>query len=715
MKRHNELSSTWRSGSGHQKLAGNTCLATILFFFCFPEFPFAQEPKYPSTKVEVIRETLHGVELTDSYRWLEDQNSSETRAWIDAQNNYSNSLLKPLPGREAMKQRLSELLRTDTLGVPTERNGLYFFSKRKADQDLAAIYVRKGLRGPDEVLLDPHSLSADHTTSIDLLDISQDGSLVAYGIRRGGADEIEIRLMRVATRQQLSDELPRARYTGISIHPNNQEIYFSRFGPEGPRVYVHTLGKTPEADVEIFGKGYGPEKIIGLSLSEDGQYLIATIHYGSAAKKTEVYACDLLKGKQWIPIVTGIDARFLPDIGQDSLYLQTNWKAPNGRILKVDLRDPAQEKWREIIPESDATIVGFSAASGRVFVNFLKEVRSSVKVFTKEGKFLREIAFPAIGSVGGISGQWKNRQAFFSFSSFLVPATIYRYDANSQIQEVWAETKILFDASRFEVTQVWYNSKDQTRVPMFLVHSKDLQRNGKNPALLTGYGGFMQSLTPSFSPLAVYWVERGGIYAVPNLRGGGEFGESWHQAGMLEKKQNVFDDFIAAAEWLIKQNYTDSSKLAISGGSNGGLLVGAALTQRPELFRAVFCSYPLLDMIRYHRFLVAKFWVPEYGSSEDPDQFKILLAYSPYHNVKLETKYPAVLFVTGDSDTRVDPLHARKMTALLQASSGSDRPVLLLYDTKAGHSRGSTPVGKRIDELTDEISFLFWQLGVTPQ
>ncbi len=297
MKRHNELSSTRRSGSGHQKLAGNACLAMLLFFFCFYEFSFAQEQKYPSTKVEVTRETLHGVELTDSYRWLEDQNSSETRAWIDAQNNYSNSLLKPLPGREAMKQRLSELLRTDTLGVPTERNGLYFFSKRKADQDLAAIYVRKGLQGPDEVLLDPHSLSADHTTSIDLLDVSQDGTLVAYGIRRGGADEIEIHLMRVATRQQLPDELPRARYTGISIHPNNQDIYFSRFGPEGPRVYVHTLGKAPEADVEIFGKGYGPEKIIGLSLSEDGQYLIATIHYGSAAKKTEVYACDLLKGK----------------------------------------------------------------------------------------------------------------------------------------------------------------------------------------------------------------------------------------------------------------------------------------------------------------------------------------------------------------------------------------------------------------------------------
>ena len=715
MKRQSMLSSGRRSGCGRKKLAGNACLAMLLFFTCFFEFSIAQEQKYPNSRVELTRETLHGVKLVDPYRWLEDQNSPETRTWIDAQNNHTNSLLKQLPGREAMKQRLSELLRTDTLGVPTERNGYYFFSKRKANQDLAVIYLRKGLKGQDEVLLDPHSLSADHTTSIDLLDVSQDGTLVAYGIRRGGADEIEIHLMRVATRQQLPDELPRARYSGISIHSNNKDIYYSRFGPEGPRVYVHSLGKAPESDVEIFGKGYGPEKIIGLSLSQDGRYLIVTIYYGSAAKKTEVYVRDLLKGKQWIPIVTDIDARFQPDVAQNVLYLETNWKAPNGRILKVDLKDPAQEKWQEIIPESDAAIVGFSAVSGRVFVNFLKEVRSSVKVFTKDGQYLREIAFPAIGSVGGISGQWKNREAFFSFSSFLIPTTIYRFDAIAEVQEVWAQTKIPFDPSRFEVTQVGYSSKDQTRVPMFLVHSKGLRRDGKNPALLTGYGGFLQSQTPSFSPLAVYWVERGGIFAIPNLRGGGEFGETWHQAGMLEKKQNVFDDFIAAAEWLIKQNYTNSSKLAISGGSNGGLLVGAALTQRPELFRAVLCTYPLLDMIRYHRFLVAKFWVPEYGSSENPDQFKYILTYSPYHNVKPETNYPAVLLVTGDSDTRVDPLHARKMTALLQASSSSDRPVLLLYDTKAGHSRGSTPVGKRIDELTDEISFLLWQLGETPQ
>ena len=715
MKRQNELGPTRRSGTGRQKLAGNACLATILFFSCFCEFLLAQEQKYPNSRVELTREKLHGVELVDPYRWLEDQNSPETRTWIDAQNNYTNLHLKPLPGREAMKQRLSGLLRTDTFGVPTERNGLYFFSKRKADQDLALIYVRKGLQGQDEVLIDPHTLSADHTTSIDLLDVSQDGTLVAYGIRRGGADEIEIHLMRVATREKLPDELPRARYTGVSIHPNNRDIYYSRFGPEGPRVYFHSLGKASRSDAEIFGKGSGPEKIIGLSLSEDGRYLIATIYHGSAAKKTEVYARDLLKGKQWIAIVTDIDARFRPDVARNVLYLETNWKAPNGRILKVDLKNPKQEHWREIIPESDATIVGFSAVSGRVFVNFLKEVRSTVKVFTKDGQYLREIAFPAIGSVGGISGQWKNREVFFPFSSFLIPTTIYRYDSIAEVQEVWDQTKIPFDASRFEVTQVWYHSKDQTRVPMFLVHSKDLRRDGNNPALLTGYGGFLQSQTPSFSPLAAYWVERGGIYALPNLRGGGEFGETWHQAGMLDKKQNVFDDFVAAAEWLIEQKYTSSSRLAISGGSNGGLLVGAALTQRPELFRAVFCSYPLLDMIRYHQFLVAKFWVPEYGSSENPEQFKVLLAYSPYQNVKTGTQYPAVLFVTGDSDTRVAPLHARKMTALLQASSSPDRPVLLLYDTKAGHSRGSTPVGKRIDELTDEISFLFWQLEVTPQ
>jgi len=334
-----------------------------------------------------------------------------------------------------------------------------------------------------------------------------------------------------------------------------------------------------------------------------------------------------------------------------------------------------------------------------------------VGVFGPEGKHLRDIAFPTLGSVGGVNGRWDSQEAFFSFTSFHIPTTIYRYDVAKGNQEVWARLEVPINSERFEVKQVWYESKDKTKVPMFIVHAKGLKLDGSHPTLLTGYGGFNLSRTPGFSSLAALWVERGGVYAVANLRGGGEFGEEWHKAGMLEKKQNVFDDFLAAAEWLIKNGYTHPSKLAISGGSNGGLLVGAALTQRPDLFQAVVCAYPLLDMIRYHKFLVARFWVPEYGSSENPDQFKYIYAYSPYHHVKPGTKYPAVLFITGDSDTRVDPLHARKMAALLQSATGSDKPMLLHYDTKAGHS-GGLPVSKQIDDLTDELSFLFWQLGV---
>ncbi|MFN8009346.1 MAG: prolyl oligopeptidase family serine peptidase [Terriglobia bacterium] len=713
MQRAGTLSSSPCFTPGHCFALRKVYGTLLLLFFTFCQLLFSKENDYPPSKVEPVKENLHGVGIVDSYRWLEDQNSPETRAWIEAQNKYTSALIEKLPGRDAIKHRLSELLRTDSIGVPVERNGFYFFSKRKADLDLSIVYVRKGLNGPDEVLLDPHPLSADHTTSIDLLDVSGDGSLAAYGIRRGGADEIEIHLIRVATRQELQDVLPRARYSGVSLHPDNHELYYSRFGTEGPRVNVHSLGKSNETDVELFGKGFGPETIIGLSLSEDGRYLLATVYHGSAGQKTEIYACDLRAGNEWATIVNDLEARFLPDVALDVVYLNTNWKAPNGRIFKVDLKNPAREKWQEVVPESDSTISGFSASSGRLFVNFLKDVRSTVKMFSEEGRFLREIPFPALGSVGAISGRWQSPESFISYSSFLIPGTIYRYDVNTGDQTIWAETKIPFDANQFEARQVWYLSKDQTPIPMFLVHSKGLKKDGRNPAFLTGYGGFLQSQTPSFSALAVYWVEQGGVFAVANLRGGGEFGETWHRAGMQERKQNVFDDFISASEWLIHEKYTSPSKLAIAGGSNGGLLVGAALTQRPELFGAVVCSYPLLDMIRYHQFLVARFWIPEYGSAEDPKQFKVLFAYSPYQHVQTGTKYPAVLFITGDRDTRVAPLHARKMTALLQASSGSDRPVLLRYDTKAGHSRGATPVGKKIDELADELSFLFWQLGVT--
>jgi prolyl oligopeptidase len=474
------------------------------------------------------------------------------------------------------------------------------------------------------------------------------------------------------------------------------------------------LEATVASDDELFGDGYGPEKIISVDVA-GGRYLQIVVFHGSAAKKTEVYFKDLASDGPIRPIVNDIEARFFPDMGGDRIYLRTDWKAPRGRILAVDPKDPSKEKWREVVPQGKGSIQGFTAVAGRLFVEVLEDVVPRVRVFGADGRFEREISFPTAGSVGSVEGRWRSSETFFRFNSFVVPTTIYRYDAAEGTRSVWARQNAPVASERFVVEQVRYPSKDGTEIPMFLVHAKGLERDGRNPTLLTGYGGFSLPQTPAFSPRAAAWVERGGVYALPNLRGGGEFGEDWHKAGMLEKKQNVFDDFIAAAQWLIAKKYTSPEHLAISGGSNGGLLVGAAMTQRPELFSAVVCSYPLLDMVRYHKFLVAGYWVPEYGSAENREQFRFIREYSPYQNVEEGAKYPAVLFITGDSDTRVDPLHARKMAALLQATSGSDpaeEPILLHYDTKAGHSRGATPVTKQIQDLTDELSFLLWQTGV---
>ena len=665
----------------------------------------------PKTRTDNVKEILHGTEIIDPYRWLEDQKSPDTRAWIDAQNHYTHSILDPLPGRAELAKRLAALMKIDTMSMPGVRAGRYFFSKRRADQEQSVLYVRKGLTGQDEMLVDPHPLSPDRTTSVMFRGTSKDGTLIAYAIRQGGEDEVAIRFLNVDTRKELPDALPRARYGGLSLKHDKSGFYYSRRNAEGYRLYYHGMGAAA-ADPEIFGSGYGPEYGVGGGISEDGRYFIIHAVKGSAADYTEIHIQDLIRAGPIVPVVKGIPARFFGEAAGDTLYVHTNWKAPNGRILAIDLKNPAPEKWREMIPESSAVMEGLSLAGGKLFVNYLENVRSSLRTFSAEGKRLGEIPVPALGSVSGMNGRWDQDEAFYSFSSFHIPGTVYRYEVSTGKQSVWWKPNIPVKSEDFEVKQVWYASKDSTKVPMFLLHRKALKLDGERPTLLTGYGGFTASSTPGFRPGGALWAERGGVYAVANLRGGGEFGEEWHKAGMLDKKQNVFDDFIAAAEWLIAHRYTKPARLAIQGGSNGGLLVGAAMTQRPELFGAVLCTYPLLDMVRYHKFLLARLWVPEYGSSENREQFKYIHAYSPYHRVKRGTKYPAVLFVTGDSDTRVDPLHARKMAALVQAAIGSDKPVLLLYDTKTGHS-GGMPVSKQIEDTTDQLSFLLWQLGVT--
>jgi prolyl oligopeptidase len=672
------------------------------------------QSKPPATRKDTVVDHLHGIEVPDPYRWLEDQQAPETRAWIDAQNAYTEAVVGPLAGKPQIERRLTELMKIDAIGAPTVRSGRYFYTKRRADQDLSVLYVRRARDGQEEVLVDPHPMSEDHSTSVTMMDISLDGTVLVYGVRAGGEDELTVRLLDVDAKADLNDRLPRARYSGMSITKNKKALYYSKQTPEGPRVFVHRIGTDPSTDRKVFGDGFGPEKIIGATLSDDARYLIVTVRHGAAAMKVEVYVADLDKDAALAPIVNDIDATFDSTIAGRTLYLRTNWNAPKQRVIAVDLDRPARPYWREVIPESTAVMTSLNAVGGRLFAGYLESVQSRIRMFAFDGAPAGEMATPGVGVTSNVSGEWERDEGFFTFSSISTPTTIYRYTVSSGEREVWARLQVPISGEAIDVKQVWFASKDGSKIPMFVAHRRGLKLDGSNPALLTGYGGFNASQMPGFSSRAAFWIENGGVYALPNLRGGGEFGEEWHKAGMLDKKQNVFDDFIAAAEWLVKNGYTSSSRLAISGGSNGGLLVGAALTQRPDLVRAVVCTYPLLDMVRYHKFLVAGYWVPEYGSADDPTQYKYLAAYSPYHRVKKGVKYPGVLFITGDGDTRVAPLHARKMAALLQDQTGSDpaeRPVLLKYDTKAGHS-GGLPLSKQIENLTDEMRFLFWQLGV---
>jgi prolyl oligopeptidase len=666
----------------------------------------------PVARIDDVTETLHGTVVHDPYRWLEDQNSPEARAWIDAENACTQAALSKLPGQDAIAKRLGELIKVDTIGLPSERGGRYFYAKRAANQDLYVLYMRRGAKGAEEALVDPATLSADHTTSVSFEGISDDGKLVAYGVRKGGEDEVSLHFLDSDTHKELADVLPRARYiSGPQFKKDKGGFYYSRLDDAGPRAYYHAMGTDPAADTKIFGDGYAPDKILAVDISEDGRYLLFVIYYGSACDRSEVYFQDLKNGGPIVPVVNTVDGCFQGGIADDVLYLQTNWKAPKWRVISVPLATPAQEHWKEIIPEGASRMESFRLAGGKLVAQYSHNAASELKIFQPDGAAAGAIELPQLGSVAGITGRWKLGEAFFSFQSFAIPATVYRYDLGTKTLETWAKPAAPIEANAFEVKQVWYESKDKTRVPMFLFYKKGLKLDGTNPALITAYGGFDVSETPAFRDDAVLWAEHGGVFALPALRGGGEFGEQWHRAGMLEKKQNVFDDFFGAAEWLIANHYTRADKLAITGRSNGGLLMGAAMTQRPELFGAIVCGYPLLDMVRYQKFLVARFWVPEYGSSDDASQFPFLYAYSPYHHVVKGRKYPAVLFLTGDSDTRVAPLHARKMAAEMQAAQGGDKPILLLYDTKLGHSEGR-PVSKIIEEDTQVLGFLMWQVGM---
>jgi prolyl oligopeptidase len=668
----------------------------------------------PDTRQDNYKEILHGVEIIDPYRWLEDQNSPETRNWIEAQNEYAIGLLSNHPSRPAIKSRLKEILNIDQIGSLTIREDINFIWKKGATEELWGLYLKRGIDGPEEILLDPKNLSSDHTQSYTLEDISHDGKLMLYGIRKGGEDETEIHLMDVDKKIDLPDLLPRALYSNFSLKKDKSGFFYgTQHRDNGPRTYYHQIGTDPSDDKYYFGKGISSDKWVSAFVSDDDRYLIIVVYHGWA--RSDIYIKDIVRDKPFISVVENENATFSPSYADNRLYLQTNFNAPNGRIVSIDPENPSKQYWQEIVPQSKDAIQNYSLVAGNLYVHYLHNVTSQIMIYSTEGAIRGEVPLPGLGSVRGPWGNWESNDVFFEFTSYIQPRILYHYNQELKERREWAKSDVKFKPNLYQVKQIWYASKDGTKIPMFLVSNKEIKMDGRHPTLLYGYGGFNYSLTPQFSSMAALWIEQGGIYAVANIRGGGEFGEAWHSAGMLENKQNVFDDFIAAGEWLIENGYTSSSKLAILGYSNGGLLVGSCLTQRPDLYQAVLCLFPDLDMLGYYRFENNNPpALGEYGDASNPDHFEFLYKYSPYQNVQKGIDYPAVLLATGDADTRVPPLQARKMTARLQAATVSDQPILLLYDTKAGHS-GGKPQSKQIEDLSMELAFLFWQLNMDYQ
>ena len=682
-------------------------------------------PGPPKARVDSVVDTVQGHRIADRYRWLEDASSPETEQFVRQELVYTRSILDPLPGREQIHQRLSQLLLIGNIDAPQAAGPYYFYTRRDGAQNQPVLLVREGVRGKDRVLVDVNQMASDGTVALDWWYPSDDGKLVAYGTSASGSEISTLRVIKAATGELLPDVIARTRAASLAWKLDNSGFYYTRYPqkgevPEGQEVYnrhifYHALGSDPAGDPLIFGIGLGPEDWPDIGLSNDGRWLLISVSHGWT--KTELYLSDL-RAPSAAPtrITEGKDFLYGADAFNGKLYITSNEDAPRFRVFVADATNPTREHWKEIIPQSDGVLKGASVVGGKLLAQYEKNASSQLRLFEPDGKPIGDLPLPALGSVDGVGGRWDRKEIFIDFSSFTVPPSVYQVDLPSLRSELWDKVDAPgIDPSAYEVKQLWYASKDGTRVPMFVFHKKGLLLDGKNPTLLTGYGGFNVSNTPDFRSSRFVWLEHGGVFAVANLRGGSEFGEEWHRAGMLEKKQNVFDDFTAAAEFLISQKYTDKNHLAIQGGSNGGLLMGAAFTQRPDLYRAVVCQVPLLDMLRYQNFQIAKLWIPEYGSADDPKQFEWLYAYSPYHHVKAGTEYPSILFMSGDTDTRVDPMHAKKMAALMQTEAANgqsrERPILLRIETKAGHGQGK-PITKQIEEGTDVYSFLFWQLGV---
>jgi prolyl oligopeptidase len=696
-----------------------------LYFCLMSATALAQPLTYPETRQDkTVVDTYHGTQVADPFRWLEDDNSEETKAWVKAQNEVTFDYLHKLPKRDGLRARLEKLWNYERVGAPFEEGGRWFFNRNSGLQNQSVFYVTESLDAEPRILLDPNTLSKDGTTSLTETAPSPDGKLLVYGLSKAGSDWQEFRVKDIDTGKDREDVLEWIKFSGASWAKDSSGFYYSRYpqpaegaalteANKNQKVYFHKLGSPQSEDRLVYERPDQPDWGLHAYVTDDGRYLTFTVTEGTDPKKRIFYQ-DLSEANgKVIELLNDFDAAygFIDNVGS-VFYFRTDLDAPRYRVIAIDVTQPARENWREILAQTEDKLDGVSIVGGQILCEYLKDARSDMRAFDLEGKLIREITLPGIGTVGGFGGRRRDPTTFYAFTSFTTPGAIYRYDIASGKSTLYRQPKVDFDGSLYETKQVFATSKDGTRVPMFLVHKKGIRLDGKNATLLYGYGGFNISLTPSFSIGRTVWLEMGGVYAMANLRGGGEYGADWHQAGTKLAKQNVFDDFIACAEHLQKEGYTSPEKLAIMGGSNGGLLVGACMTQRPELFGAALPAVGVMDMLRFHKFTIGWAWKSDYGSSENADQFKALLAYSPLHHLKPGTRYPATLVTTADHDDRVVPAHSFKFAARLQECQAKDGPpVLIRIETSAGHGAG-TALKKVIEETADEWAFLHQVLGM---
>ncbi len=674
-------------------------------------------PPPPDTRRVAVVDTLHGVTFPDPYRWLEDQQSDEARGWIAAQNAYADSIIGDTPSRKAIASRLRELRGGPNIGTPRKAGEWEYFTLRRPGEEVAAIYRRRAPtqpvpidpKAPYQKVIDPLSIRSDGTTSVGVEGFSPDGRLMLYSVRDGGPDEISVRVRDLARGTDLPDSLPWALYGSINFDQNGKGFYYvHRSRQIGPRLKYHRLGSDGAQDSVLFGQGYGPTAFLNVSFPENGRWRLYTVGHGW--QRNDVFLQDLSHGGAMITVAQDLPAHFAPRFTDGKLWIRTDLDAPKGRVVMVDPLRPARENWKEVIPQGDDVVDDFAEIGGKLYVTYVHKVSHRIRVFSKEGRAAGEVPLPAY-SAASIRGNGKG-MALLTITSLTQPSVTYQLDLATGKQTVWQPAEVAFDTAGIEVRQVWYTSKDGTRAPMYLMYRRGRVPDGETPALLNGYGGFTVSLMPRFEAQIALWVERGGIYAQATLRGGNEFGEAWHQAGMLGNKQHVFDDFLAAAQWLVDSGYTKPSRMAIRGVSNGGLLMGAAITQRPDLFRAAYVGRPDLDMVRFYQFRTANNMpaLLEYGDASNPQQFEAIRQFSPYQHVRDGTRYPAVMLYAGYWDTRVPPWQARKMAARLQAATRSGLPVIFYQDPRSGHA-GGRPWSMGVDDAAREMEFLLRMVG----